>query len=285
MSEIGAMNWKSALTVKPRSDSVIVEGVPIAYHSWGEGSSPLMFVHGGLAQGHWWDHIAPCFPERRTVAIDLTGHGDSGYRGRYSVDQWAREITAVIRHAQLERPILVGHSMGGVPAVAAAVQQPDHIQAVITVDTRFNDAGWPGRDKPSPVFSSLEEGMSRFAPAHHSGRTPVPPEILRHIARTSLRQQSGGWRWKRDDSYHIESTPLRDLLPRLTTPFGLVRTTHGVVTAEMADEMCALVPGRGITATIADAGHNPMLEQPTEFLRVLRALITDESRSVNQPVG
>jgi pimeloyl-ACP methyl ester carboxylesterase len=274
MSETGPMTWQSALAVEPRSNSVIVDGARVVYHSWGTaGSSPLVFVHGGLAHGHWWDHIAPSFPERRAVAVELTGHGDSDHRGRYLADQWVREIKAVIRHAQLECPILVGHSMGGVPAVATAVQQPHDTQAVITVDTRFNDVDWPGRDKPSQVFSSLEEGISRFAPAHGSARTPVPAEILRHIARTSLREQEGGWRWKRDDSYHIESVPLRQLLPRLTVPFGLIRTTHGLVTAEMAAEMCALVPGTSATATIADAGHNPMLEQPAEFMRALRMLI------------
>ena len=71
-----------------------VEGTPIAYREWGDPADrSIVLVHGGAAHSRWWDHIAPLLTGGwRVVALDLSGHGDSGRRDRYSLDAWAREM-------------------------------------------------------------------------------------------------------------------------------------------------------------------------------------------------
>jgi pimeloyl-ACP methyl ester carboxylesterase len=263
-----------ALAVRPDERAVEVEGATVRYRAWGAPDAPgIVLVHGGLAHGRWWDAIAPLLGGYRVVAPDLTGHGDSDWREQYDTEQWAREIAAVIREERLDRPVIVGHSMGGLPAVTAAIQLGDVLTGVATVDVRFNDGEWPAREKLSERFALLEDGIAQFAPIASRDGVEVDAALQRHVAETSLRWDGDAWRWKRSDSYGIHRIPLRRLLPDLRVPFAIVRTDHGLVTPEAATEMQHLTPARTVVTTVPEAGHNPMLEQPLAFVGVLRALL------------
>src|ERR1700743_130175 len=89
--------FTKALATEPEAHRVDVEGTPIAYLAWGAPSRRgVVRVHGGGAHAHWGTHIGPRrAPARRVLALDLSGHGDSGRRDDYSLDVWAREILAV----------------------------------------------------------------------------------------------------------------------------------------------------------------------------------------------
>lgn len=239
---------RTTLAEEPEQFDLHVEGVRVRSYLWGKpGGTPVVLVHGGLSHAHWWDHIAPLLPGRQVVAIDLSGHGESGNRENYNARQWAREIVAVAA---------------------------DAVRGVITVDTRFNDQAYPHRDKPSRVFASIEDGIRDFNPVHASLGCAVPPSLLRHLTEQSLGHAGDGWRWKRDDRYHVEHVPIRDLLPQVRTPLAVVRTEHGLVTEDMAAEMRGLVPAPVVDVEIPAAGHNPMLEQPLALVGVLRTLFT-----------
>jgi pimeloyl-ACP methyl ester carboxylesterase len=264
-----------ALETVPHERDVEVNGIPIHYLEWGaEGAPGVVLVHGGLCHAHWWDHIAPLLLDRHVLAIDLSGHGDSGRRVSYDAHQWAREIRAVAVDAGVRDPVVIGHSMGGQSAVAAAVHFPEIFAGVITIDTRFNDESYTPRNKPSRVFPSLADGIAEFRPVRTDAESdPVPAFLTWHVAATSLRPAGNGWRWKRDDEYNIRHVPLRELLPDLAVPLAVVRTERGVVTQAMAAEMRRVVEVPAVDVEIPNAGHNPMLEQPLALVSVLRTLL------------
>lgn len=281
----GTLDWiERNLAVPAREYRVAVGGAQIAYRVWGPREADgILLVHGGLAHARWWDHIGPTLTGSRVVAIDLSGNGDSTHRDAYAIDGWADEVAAVARAAGLRRTVLVGHSMGGVVGVAAAIRHPRLFRTVVTVDTRFNDAGWPGRDKPSPRFDSAEEGIARFSTAHSHNDAPLPEVLRRHLAQTSLRREGDGWRWKRSDRLWIENASLRDQLSRLVVPLAIIRTDGGVLDADAAAEMRALTPAPSAEAVIAVSGHNPFLDQPVAFVAVLQALMTAWLPAIEQP--
>jgi pimeloyl-ACP methyl ester carboxylesterase len=264
-----------SLETVPQERDVEVDGIPIHYLEWGAKGAPgIILVHGGLCHAHWWDHIAPLLYDRHVLAIDLSGHGDSGRRERYDAHQWAREIRAVATDAEIRAPVVVGHSMGGQCAVAAAVHFPELFAGVITIDCRFNDESYTPRRKLSRVFPSLAEGIAEFRPVRiDSESDPVPALLTWHVAATSLTRAGEGWRWKRDDAYNISHVPLRQLLPDLAVPLAIVRTERGVVTQPMAAEMRDMVAAGATDVEIPNAGHNPMLEQPLALVSVIRALL------------
>ncbi|HQV17691.1 MAG TPA: alpha/beta hydrolase, partial [Gordonia sp. (in: high G+C Gram-positive bacteria)] len=69
-----------ALAHKPEHGSTTVDGCEIHYRAWGEVGMPgILLVHGGGANSSWWDHVAPFGAgTHRIVALDMSGHGDSG---------------------------------------------------------------------------------------------------------------------------------------------------------------------------------------------------------------
>jgi len=271
------------LAAPPREFRVAVHGAQIAYRVWGpRDADGILLVHGGLAHAGWWDHVGPALADSRVVAIDLSGNGDSAHRERYSIAEWADEVAAVARAAGLRRTVLVGHSMGGVVSVAAAHRHPRLFRAVVTVDTRFNDAGWPGREKTSRVFPDAEEAMAHFSLAHGDTDAPIPESVRRHIAFTSLRKDDDGWRWKRTDRLWIDSSSLRELLPHLAVPLAIIRTDGGVLDASSAEEMRALTPSPSMQVVIPASGHNPLLDQPVAFVAVVRTAVSAWLPAVEQ---
>src|SRR5439155_363149 len=109
---------------------VTVDGAAIHYVAWGEpGRRGLVFVHGGGAHAHWWTHVAATFAnEFRVVAVDLSGHGDSGHREIYELEQWTREVVAAADAGDIDgQPVVVGHSMGGFVTIATAALHDDRV--------------------------------------------------------------------------------------------------------------------------------------------------------------
>jgi len=98
MAEVPAPEWFTRAVETPyRERWLPVSGTDIHYLEWGEQGLPgLVFVHGGAAHAHWWSFLAPMFAKRwHAVALDLSGHGDSGRRDRYDHRLWAEEVVAV----------------------------------------------------------------------------------------------------------------------------------------------------------------------------------------------
>ncbi|MCZ6463285.1 MAG: alpha/beta fold hydrolase, partial [Proteobacteria bacterium] len=115
--------FQEAIDTPFEDHTVSVDGCAIHYLRWGDPASPgLVLVHGGAAHAHWWSFIAPQLTHHyHVLALDLSGHGDSGRRESYPREVWADELMAVAEDARIVgAPILVGHSMGGFVCMTTA---------------------------------------------------------------------------------------------------------------------------------------------------------------------
>ena len=193
-----------ALAVEPQARSVPVDGADISYLAWGDPSERgIVLVHGGGAHAHWWDHIAPLLTrDRRVLAVDLSGHGDSGRRDDYSLDVWSREILAVAADAGLtEPPIVIGHSMGGFVTLRLASLYGSKIAGAVVIDSPVRDRDLTPEENaarerrafgPLRVYPTREVAMTHF-------RTIPPQETLpytaAHVAATSIRPTPDGDGW------------------------------------------------------------------------------------------
>ena len=107
---------------------------------------PLLFVHGLGGNGGQWVLLLDAFrPERRAVALDLRGHGESDPAGDgdYSVHALSSDIGAVADQLHLRRFILVAHSLGALPALAYAAENPDRVAALVLVDPNGDQTKLP----------------------------------------------------------------------------------------------------------------------------------------------
>lgn len=90
-----------------------VGGAGIAWERWARpGAPPVVLVHGISAHRAWWHHTIPALTDRYdVVALDLSGHGDSGQRERYSVAGCAEDVLAVVAAVCGGRAFVVGHGI------------------------------------------------------------------------------------------------------------------------------------------------------------------------------
>ncbi|MDN3920769.1 alpha/beta fold hydrolase [Roseateles violae] len=124
-----------------RSDVVPSDdGVSIRYDLHGNGETTLIFVHGWCCDRHVWD----CQADRlgasyRVVCLDLAGHGESGHdRKKFTVPAFAHDVIAVVRHLELKRVVLIGHSMAGGIIVEAARHLGAVVIGLVGVDTLWD---------------------------------------------------------------------------------------------------------------------------------------------------
>jgi pimeloyl-ACP methyl ester carboxylesterase len=123
--------------VSGTATTVSFDGVPIAYESVGTGTPTLVFVHGWSCDRGYWDAQVGPFSDRfRVVTLDLAGHGESGLeRDAWTIASYGVDVAAVVEHLDLDRVILVGHSMGGDVVVTAARLLSGKVAGLVWVDT------------------------------------------------------------------------------------------------------------------------------------------------------
>ena len=115
---------------------VTVDGIRTHYVEAGAGR-PLLLFHGlGASVVTWRDNIGPLAQSFRVVALDFPGHGDSE-KPDIDYDPWAivRFIAGFAEATGLERPAVVGNSVGGALGLMTALKYPDLVSGLVLVDS------------------------------------------------------------------------------------------------------------------------------------------------------
>lgn len=121
-----------------------VNGVEVYYAVYGEGS-PIVLLHGGLMSGSSFAPILEQMTEdHRVVTIDLQGHGHTlPFDRPMSFEAMADDVAGVIEHLGLEKPAVLGYSLGSTTALRVGVQHPDLVSKLVLVSAPFAfDKGW-----------------------------------------------------------------------------------------------------------------------------------------------
>jgi pimeloyl-ACP methyl ester carboxylesterase/quercetin dioxygenase-like cupin family protein len=119
---------------------VAVDGAELFVEEVGEGR-PLVLVHGLGLSGALWSRMRDSFGSGyRLIMLDLRGAGRSREleRTELSLARWADDLGAVVRKLELDRPVLVGASLGATVALKYALEQPGDVGALVLIGTEAN---------------------------------------------------------------------------------------------------------------------------------------------------
>jgi pimeloyl-ACP methyl ester carboxylesterase len=116
---------------------VMIDGVNLYFEEAGAGDPPMLLVHGWACNLTHLEHQAMHFAStHRVVSVDLRGHGRSGTRsGEYTMASFADDVADLCRAVALDRPVVVGHSMGGAIALELAARHPEAVRAAVMLDS------------------------------------------------------------------------------------------------------------------------------------------------------
>lgn len=159
----------------PRVVEVDTGAMWFNYLEWGEAGKPLALWHGITSDSRSWWRVAPPLVARgyHVFAPDLPGHGTSGDAPEgYAVETTARLLNSWLRALNLDRPIIVGHSWGGMNALAQAKLQDHRVEARAYV---LYDPPLRIAQDPSETTPGFLQGLGR--PADDTVRAELAAEL------------------------------------------------------------------------------------------------------------
>src|SRR2546430_4421510 len=122
-----------------------VNGIDLYFETHGAGR-PMILLHGGLGSGEMFGPILPLLTERhQVVAVDLQGHGRTADIDRpLDFRVMADDVAALIDHLGLDRPDVVGYSLGGGVALHTAARHPAAVRRLVAASANVRrDAIYP----------------------------------------------------------------------------------------------------------------------------------------------
>ena len=267
-----------------------VDGLRIHYLDWGGANDeadeandrqPLLLLHGIGRTAHNFDHLAPQLAQRyRVIAPDLRGHGDSGWHpeAAYLVEDYARDIEALIIELGLENLVLCGQSTGGRVVQVIAGRQPELVAAAIVEDVgperpkKVSERRLRRMGDESKGWASHDDLLAAIKPQY-----PLTPEAtLRHfVMHGSKRRRDGRIVWKRDPSIAegFVTTEIWRYVRDIQAPIlYILGGASDIVPPETQAELKEALPQVEIV-TLPGLGHYPSDEKPDEFLRVVREFL------------
>ena len=252
--------------------------VSLSYTMAGNGDTSIVFVHGwGISKEYWKEQIEELSSDYTVVSLDLGGHGQSGHnRENWTIEEFAKDVRAVIDGLHLNNVILVGHSMGGEIILQTALSFPAKVIGFIGIDNfkQFVTSFTPQEEKQvSDFMQSLKSNFDTTAtmytrlalfPRGYSDTNSVN-RVIR-----SIRQTDSAVAIKALESLMYFALKDSELISRLSIPAHLIVSDY-TATNEKSFQRAAKM-GSSIRV-IKGTGHYPMIEQPHQFTELLKETI------------
>ena len=249
--------------------SATLDGVKLAYLDTGAGDPPLLFIHGWCCDHTYWrDQIPEFAQQHRVVAVDLRGTGDSDKPDQdYTIAQFAEDVAWLCDEIGLQKPVIVGHSMGGLIALNTARKHPELSRALV-----FNDA----------VMTPLPEQFEGLRTSLIAGlQSPAYKDAAANFVKSFMFTADSSTDLKDEITDGMASAPQRVMHTALASTFSDDMTAgplpvpslfiRAATQTATEDELKQRYPGMEVTTV--DCGHFIQMEKPQQFNAILRKFI------------
>lgn len=244
----------------------------------------MIFVHGfGTDQTAWRDVSAPFLADFKVILLDNVGAGgcppEAFVQHHYlDLQRYAADLLDVCTALQVENAVLVGHSVGAMISVLAAVQQPKRFSRLVMIGASpryLNEGGYYGgftEQDLNGIYSAMRTSYNAWADQY-------APAAMRNEDRPTLAQAFAA---------NIKSIPQdraltvlcsifqsdhRTDIQKLRLPTLLVHAREDVaVPMEVANYLHQNIPGSTLSV-IPVSGHLPHISAPAEVLAVMQGFV------------
>jgi 3-oxoadipate enol-lactonase len=253
------------------------DGCPIAYAiaAGAAGAPRVALIHSLALDRNFWDPVvAEAAGRLEILALDCRGHGASGGTGPFTAALMADDLVAVLGHADWDRCLVAGASMGGSVALAFAAQHPARTAGLLAVDT----TAWYGPTAPEDwarragvartggMAALLEFQRARWlSDAFRAAHPEVQAAQEASFLRTGIEAYAAACAM-------LGALDLRAAIPGITAPTAvLVGEEDGATPPAMAEAIATAIPGATLEV-LKGARHLTPLERPREIVAALQDL-------------
>jgi pimeloyl-ACP methyl ester carboxylesterase len=247
------------------------------------GGRPVVLVHGWGLSHVVWDRQVGLLLEhgRRVITLDMRGHGASSKPADgYEAERLGQDITAVLDELDLHEVDLVRWSLGGLAAFSSAAQSPERLSRLVLVASNGVAAARKDDFPFGPDAASLEEPWVqgelddrlafRRSIITQACYQPLRDDVLDWLVRTTLEAPSSAatacLRTQLRTDQASQAAGLR------VPVIQILGADDHTLSKRGADWLARTIPvARQLS--VAEAGHYPMIENPTGFNRALLAAL------------
>jgi pimeloyl-ACP methyl ester carboxylesterase len=253
----------------------------IRLHYWrtggGAGKAPLVMAHGSSDDALCWTNLATEFQDRYDIIMfDARGHGLSDPpTAADPADVQVEDLAGLIKALKLEKPILMGHSMGSASVAHFAAKYPDVPRAVILEDPALVRPATP----PGAAQPTVEERQAILLTRNNQTEAELVAGCMKNSPKWG-KSECEFWApsKRRHHPYTIRTTPaarppMSELFAKITAPTLILKADAQGELRTQNEEVARLLT-KGKIVHITGAGHNVRRENRPQTIEVMRAFLS-----------
>ena len=271
--------------IAPRMIKAKGDGIRIQLAVWEGKGKQILCLHGLTANCRFWDCLASSLaPRHRVMAMDLRGRGlsDKPSSG-YSVEHHCQDVLALMDDLGLERPVLMGHSLGAFIALVFAAQHPQRVDRLILVD----GGGKLSEEQMAKVFAGIKPSLDRLGRVFPSFEAYLAPlkkapflqpwnSFMETYFRYEVEEVEGGVRARvhpkhiEEEAINLRGVNLTQFYDKVISSTLILRATKGmlaeddfVLPVEVAEQMVREMPDAK-RLDLEGTNHYSILFQPNK---------------------
>ncbi len=243
-----------------RAGQAQINGISIHYAISGHGS-PVIFLHGGLANIDYWGNQVPAVAAHHTVILmDSRGHGRSTRDVRpYGYDLMADDVIALMDNLKIPKADIVGWSDGGILGLDLAMRYKDRIGKVFAFAANTVTSGVKDGVEKNPTFAAYIERAGR----EYRTLSATPDDYNAFVEQISRM-------WAEQPNW--SDAQLKDI----DTPVLVVDGDHDeAIKREHTEYIAATIPHAGLLI-LPNVSHFAFLQDPEQFNFAILHFLGDE---------
>ncbi len=253
-----AQTWRTlpptpAPIAAARSGHASVNGVSLYYAVYGQGS-PVILLHGGLANANYWGkQVEALTPHHTVIVMDSRGHGRSTRnRKPYSYSLMADDVIALIDHLGVPKADIVGWSDGAVIGLDLAMRHPGRVGKIVAFAANTNPSGLKPYGNRAPAFAAF----GRRARREYAAYSATP-------------RNYGGFVRQLRKMWAAQPNWTDAQLKAISAPVLIAGGDHDeIIKRRHTEYMAATIPGAKLLI-LPNTSHFAFLQDPGPFNRAI----------------
>jgi pimeloyl-ACP methyl ester carboxylesterase len=249
-------------------------GIRIHYWRTGGAKPVMVMAHGFSDDGLCWTSFAKEFEDRYDIILmDARGHGLSDAPGAQdSIDSMVEDLAALIRELKLEKPVLVGHSMGSATVAGFAAKYPDVPRAVVLEDPGL------GQMPPGGMRRDPEKMRADIIARNNTSEKDLVAQCMKDTPKWGAAECEIWAPSKRRLHPNVANilggvrTPMKEQFTHITVPTLILKADAKPDARKQNEEVTAVLK-QGKIVHIDGAGHNVRREGKAQSVAVMNEFL------------